>query len=107
MNIENNDINQDNIIYDRTSTLFNDQPEFKPSNTPYTQLGNETLNANILWYQVINEILLHYTQEQLVDEAGITPINLRKILNQNYRKLNFKTGAQLLSIHCRFYPEQY
>lgn len=95
------------VIYQREDNSKKTQPEFKPGNTPYTQFGNETLNANIHWYQIIQDILAHYTQEQLVDEAGITPANLRKILAQHYKKLNFKMGAKLLAIHSRFYPEQY
>ena len=95
------------VVYDRETIQATEQPEFKPGETPYTQFGNETLNANIHWYQVVEEILAHYTQEQLVDEAGITPANLRKILAQNYRQLNFKMGARLLAIHCRFFPERY
>jgi hypothetical protein len=101
------EISTGEVIYEREVAQTTEQPKFKPGNTPYTQYGNQTLNANIHWYQIVQEILAHYTQEQLVDEAGIMPANLRKILVQNYRKLNFKTGAKLLAIHSRFHPEQY
>ena len=95
------------VIYQRATTQIQAVPEFKPGNTPYTQLGNETLNANIYWPQIIQDILAHYTQQQLITETGLTSANMLKINQQNYRKLNFKMGAKLLAIHCRFYPEQY
>jgi DNA-directed RNA polymerase subunit H (RpoH/RPB5) len=95
------------VVYDREIVQVTEQPEFKPGNTPYTQFGNQTLNANIHWHLIVEEILAHYTQEQLVDEAGIKPASLPKILKQNYRRLNFKTGAKLLSIHSQLYPQLY
>lgn len=98
---------KDNVIYQRDLPPPSVLPEFKPGSTPYTQYGNETLNANIPWYQIIQEILTHYTQEQLLEETGLVNNDLLEILNQNYCKLNFKMGAKLLRIHSCFYPEQY
>lgn len=102
----NNEINHGKVIYQRDPNIAIDEPKFKPGNTPYTQFGNETLNANVPWYRIVQEILAHYTQEQLVKETGITSANITKILRQNYRKLNFKRGAQLLSIHARLFADQ-
>ena len=106
INETNTTITTSEVIYQREEISTKKQPEFKPGNTPYTQYGNETLNANVLWYQVVNEILAHCTQEQLVAETGLISANMTKIRNQNYRRLNFRTGAKLLAIHCQLYPEQ-
>ena len=97
----------DEISYQRDPKEVKQLPKFKPGNTPHTQYGNQTLNANIPWQRIVQEIQVHYTLEQLVNEAGIPPANLRKILREDYRKLSFKMGAKLLTIHARFYPEQY
>ena len=95
------------VVYEREVAQSIPAPEFKPDNTPYTQYGNETLNANVLWYQVIQEILVHKTQEQLANEVGTPLTNIMKIMKQNYRKLNFRTGARILGVHCSLYPAQY
>ena len=95
------------VIYQRDSQPSENAPEFKPGNTPHTQLGNETLNANIPWQEIVQQIQAHYTQEQLIEETGVTTENLLNILNQDYSKLNFRTGARILGVHCRFFPEQY
>ena len=104
---DSNEISLSEVIYQREPTSTTKQPTFKPGDTPYTQYGNETLNANVLWYQIVEEILAHYPQEQLVAETGLVPANITKIRNQNYRRLNFRAGAKLLAIHSRFYPEKY
>ena len=107
MNIEDTDTNQDSIIYDRTSMLYGEQPVFKPGKTPYTQYGNETLNANVPWNLIVQEIQAHYTQERLIAETGVTPTTLRKIYKGNYNSLDFRTGARILGVHCLLYPSQY
>jgi hypothetical protein len=106
-NDQDNVIEKTKIVYDREKNSKKKQPAFKPGKTPHTQLGHETLNANIPWPHIIEELQAHYTQEKLVNEAGITPANLQNILAENYSKLTFKIGAKLLMLHSRFYPEQY
>ena len=95
------------VIYQRDSQPSENAPEFKPGNTPHTQYGNQILNANVPWPEIINEIQARYTQEQLMKETGVTADNLLNILNQDYSKLNFRTGARILGVHSRFFPELY
>ena len=104
---DSNDNENDQVIYERGAKESTSTPEFKPGNTPHTQFGNQTLNANVPWDQVVQAILVHKTQAELANEVGTPLINVLKILKQNYRKLNFRTGARILSVHCRLYPAQY
>jgi hypothetical protein len=95
------------VVYQRDSELSESLPEFKPGKTPHTQYGNQILNGNIPWPEIIEEIQAHYTQERLVKETGVSPATLRKISQGNYDRLDFRTGAKILGVHCLFYPEQY
>ena len=102
-----NDNEHGQVIYERGAELSTPPPEFKPGNTPHTQFGNETLNGNVPWDQVVQAILIHKTQIQLATEVGTTLSNVLRILKQDYGKLNFRTGAQILTIHSNLYPAQY
>ena len=102
-----NDNEESQVVYEREIAQSIPAPEFKPGNTPHTQFGNEILNANVPWDQVVQEILTHKTQEQLANEVGTPLANIAKILKHNYRKLNFRTGARILTVHCHLYPAQY
>jgi hypothetical protein len=102
-----NDNENGQVVYERGAEQSTPTPEFKPGNTPHTQFGNQTLNANVPWDQVVQEILVHKNQQELAVDLGMPLANVTKILKQNYRKLNFKTGARILMIHCNFYPAQY
>jgi hypothetical protein len=95
------------IIYQRNAEPTEKQPEFKPGNTPHTQYGDETLNGNVPWQSIVQEIQAHYTQEQLIEESGVKPVNLLNILKQDYSKLDFRTGARILGVHSRLFPEHY
>ena len=96
------------VVYQRHIAQATLEPEFKPGDTPETQFGNETLNGNIDWSKIVEEMIqVHYTQEQLVTETGISEKILKKIINKNYKRLSFRNGARLLAIHSRFYPKQY
>ena len=96
------------VVYQRDLAQATPQPEFKPGDTPHTQLGNQTLNGNVPWSSIVEEIFQAcYTQEQLLAETGITAKDLQKISHNNYKKLSFRSGARLLRVHSMFYPEQY
>ena len=95
------------VVYQRDSQQSEAVPAFKPGKTPHTQYGDEMLNANVPWQEILQELQAHYTQERLVDEAGVSPANLLKILKGNYSDLNFRTGARILGVHSRLFPEQY
>ena len=96
------------ITYQRDIAQATPQPEFKSGNTPHTRLGDETLNGNINWCNIVNDIIpAHYTQVQLITESGLSANQLQNITNKNYNELSFRAGARLLTVHSRFYPEQY
>ena len=95
------------VVYQRGSEPTESLPEFKPGKTPHTQYGNQILNGNVPWSEIIEEIQAHYTQERLVAETGVSPATLRKISQENYSSLDFRTGARILGVHCLLYPKQY
>jgi DNA-directed RNA polymerase sigma subunit (sigma70/sigma32) len=51
--------------------------------------------------------MFYYTLEQLIKETEVSVENIKQIINKNYQKLSFRAGARLLSVHSKFYPEQY
>tara|TARA_R110000868_G_scaffold158036_3_gene385813 strand:+ start:69295 stop:69597 length:303 start_codon:yes stop_codon:yes gene_type:complete len=83
--------------------------EFKPGATPSTNLGNEVLNHNIPWSEVVQDIIKtgYYTLAMLADKIDTKPIILNAIADGDDSNLDFKTGAKLLSVHCRLYPDVY
>ena len=96
------------VTYQRDIAQATLEPEFKPGDTPETQFGNQTLNGNIDWSNIIAEIIqARYTQVQLITESGLSAIQLQNITNKNYNGLSFRAGARLLTVHSRSYPEQY
>jgi hypothetical protein len=94
------------IIFERDATSSAVAAEFKPGDKSYTQFGSETLNANVPWCEVLQEILIKgYSIGQLAKEVETTEQNLFNVLQENYQSLNFRTGARILSIHYRLHPE--
>tara|TARA_R110000868_G_scaffold410505_2_gene698757 strand:+ start:8070 stop:8366 length:297 start_codon:yes stop_codon:yes gene_type:complete len=96
----------------RTAEILNDlpqQPNFKPGQTAHTQLGDETLNANVPWADVINDILTsgQYSLDSLATKIQTTAANVMPLLDNDASPLDFKTGAKLLSVHCIVKPEMY
>lgn len=83
-------------------------PEFKPGNTPYLQYDNTLLNADQDWAAILCEILIHgLTMEAVAEFIGVGMRAVDKILANDYTELNFRAGARLATLHCRYYPEQY
>jgi hypothetical protein len=108
MNDEINVTEATEVVYQRGQNNGEAQPEFKPGNTPHTQYGNEVLNANVPWDQVVSEILTRdYTIAALAEEIKSTTSVLIKILKQDFSMLNFRTGARILGIHCQLFPEKF
>jgi hypothetical protein len=96
------------IVYQRGQNDSETQPEFKPGSTPHTQYGNETLNANVPWDQIVIEILMcDYTIAGLAEEIKSTTSVLNKILRHDFSALNFRTGARILGVHCQLFPEKF
>lgn len=89
------DINQANKI-----------SEFKPGDTPHYEYDGVVLNANVDWQQVILELQQAGQAPQEIADYAECNVNLiNNILNKNYDGLNFRTGARLIALHVRHYPE--
>lgn len=89
------------------SNVIDDQDDEFSESDYEREIDQAAANFHLPWQRIIQDILAHYTQEQLVDEAGLTPANLLEILNKNQAKLRFRIGAKLFAIHCRLCPAEY
>jgi hypothetical protein len=108
MNDEINLIEASEVVYQRGQNDSEQEPEFKPGNTPHTQYGSETLNANVPWDQVVIEILTRdYTIAALAEKIKSTTSVVNKVLQQDFSTLNFRTGARILGVHCQLFPENF
>jgi hypothetical protein len=109
--LRDNFTNKDNVIYLNSFKQFKERvmtenqnanrPEFKPGNKPYLEFGNEILNNNIPWSEVLNEVYIKtgMTKSQLAARLESTINCLDSIVNGNDCPLTFKQGARLLAIH--------
>ncbi len=107
--VEKNVMNTETVVYDAEQEAVKKQPEFNSDvATPYCQLGDEVLNANINWLQTVSQILATgaYTLTTLSREIGITKSVLLAILENDVSLLNFRTGAKLITIHDFYYFTQ-
>ena len=96
------------IVYQRGHNEGEKQPEFKPGNTPHTKFGDEVLNANVPWDQVVSEILTRdYTIAGLAEEIKSTTSVLINVLKSDFSTLNFRIGARILGVHCVLFPETF
>ena len=96
------------VIYQRGQNDGEKQPEFKPGTTPHTQYGDEMLNANVPWHEIVGQILTrNYTIGRLAEEVKTSIAALNKILKEDFSELNFRTGARILGVHCVLFPETF
>lgn len=103
-----NEIQAGHVIYAREIVQTSDQPEFKPGNTPHTQFGEQMLNFNVPWDQIVFEILTcDYTLAALAEKIQSTTSVLNKILKQDFSTLNFRTGARILGVHSQLFPDTF
>ena len=104
---ENSSLPSD-VVYQRGSESTEPLPEFKPGNTPETKFGDEMLNANVPWHEIVRQILTrNYTIGRLSEEVKTSIAALNKILREDFSELNFRTGARILGVHCLLFPETF
>tara|TARA_R110000868_G_scaffold410505_1_gene698711 strand:- start:211 stop:513 length:303 start_codon:yes stop_codon:yes gene_type:complete len=98
-----------NKAKDSVMKTFNDdiKPKFKPGNTPSVRLGNEELNANIPWGQILQSILPRYPLDILAEKLNTSTSALKALQNNDISSLDFRTGAKLLAVHCCVFPALY
>ena len=82
------------------SNASNMKPEFKPGNKPYLVFGNEVLNNNIPWSEVLNDILAKpdMSISKVAAELGTSINMLRSVVDGNSCPITFKQGAILLAM---------
>jgi hypothetical protein len=80
------------------------QPKFKPGNKPYCRFGNQVLNNNVPWKDILNDVLT--TSGMSLSELSIkletTVSTLCNVVNGNRCPLTFKQGARLLTLQERY-----
>ena len=78
-------------------------PEFKPGNTPYMQYGNQVLNENVAWNEVISDLCSHgLSMVEIAVRLDVDVCVVQAVTKENYAQLNFKTGARLLALHMQY-----
>jgi hypothetical protein len=80
------------------------KPEFKPGNKPYCKFGNEMLNYNMPWKDILDEVLASsgMSLSSLSVKLENTVSNLGNVVNGNDCPLTFKQGARLLTLQERY-----
>lgn len=77
-------------------------PAFKPGNTPHMQYGNEIINANVPWNEVINELCSSgLSMTEIAAHLDVELSVVQAATTRNYSRLSFKAGARLLTIHAQ------
>jgi hypothetical protein len=78
----------------------NQHPKFKPGNTPYLKFGDEILNDNLPWRDMLDELLAKsdLTPSAIASFLDTTVSNLHDVVNGNDCPLAFKQGAALVSL---------
>lgn len=82
------------------------KPEFKPGNKPYLVFGNEILNNNIPWSEVLRDLVskAKLTVSDLAMRLETTIGVLETLLKTGECNLGFKQAARLLTIHDKYFP---
>ena len=95
---------------ERWSKMINSEEKsmFKPGNTPYTKFGNELLNGDIAWDEVVQDILdTGYDKSELALEVGLKKAIINQVAAGEFEGIYFRAGARMLTIHCRLFPGKY
>ena len=76
-------------------------PVFKPGNTPHMKYGNEMINANVPWNEVISDLCSYgVTMAEIAAHLEVELSVVQAAVKQNYTGLSFKMGARLLAMHA-------
>lgn len=85
-----------------------ESPEFKPGKKPYTQFGALVLNANVPWDELVTELNeCGVDCESIATEIKVETQVVENLLKRKTKGLTFRAGASLITIHCRYFPEDY
>ena len=77
-------------------------PAFKPGSTPHMQYGNEMINANVPWNEVISDLCSHgLSMVEIATRLDVDFSVIQAVAAKNYSRLNFKAGARLLTMHAQ------
>jgi DNA-binding NarL/FixJ family response regulator len=83
-------------------------PEFKPGDKSYTQYGNEFLNKDVHWSEVVMELLqIGETKKHIAEYAECSESTISNILKQQYEQLTFRAGARIITLHYNQCPAHY
>ena len=90
-------------------TLVNQpESEFKPGNTPHLYYGKSVLNANVPWAKIVQQIVVQgYTPQTIAKQLEVDTNLVKAVAKNDTSRLNFKTGARLLSLHATLYPSRH
>jgi hypothetical protein len=89
------------LITENESNKF---PEFKPGDKPFLKFGNEILNDNMPWLDMLNELLnsTELTPVQIASCLELSTNHLQKFVNGNECPISFKQGALFMSIYKNY-----
>ncbi len=83
-------------------------PEFKPGNEPHFEYDGLVLNGNVPWSEVLQTLLdKGITIKNIAIYAGCSQKVIHNALQKNYVGLCFRSGARILTFHCRVIGKEY
>ena len=86
----------------------NNKPKFKPGNKPYCMFGKEVLNANVPWNEIVMDIKEKgYSLITIAQLAETDLTTIQEIIALNFENLPFRSGARLITQHCRLCIDHY
>ncbi len=102
MNKEMNEMKDTVVVYDQQQELAKEQPIFNSEvETPYCQLGDEILNADVPWATILGEVIDSgcFTLTTLCQTIRASKEVFYRLLEGDSSLLSFKLGARLLAEH--------
>jgi hypothetical protein len=82
--------------------------EFKPGNKSYLEYDGTVLNANVLWNELVNELIEKNCSTQSIAEyAECDHDVIMNILAGDFSTLSFRAGARIVTLHAGAYPDCY